>query len=78
MIINHMKTDPNAGKHARLGLLGCIILLAPLLWTIGLAVGIGIELAQKLQGGQNSPKESFLDALGTSLWFIYYYKGLGA
>ena len=73
-IINHMRTDPNAEEHARLGLLGCIILIGPIMWLIGLIVGVGIEVVQKLRGGKNSWREAALDALGTSLFFYYYYK----
>jgi len=74
----HMRTDPNAGKHARLGLLGCVILLAPVLTLIGLVVGIAIEVVQRVQRlfsgeKQNHLQESVLDALGTSLFYIYYY-----
>lgn len=77
MIIKHMKSDPNCVEHARLALLGCVLLLGPLLLIIGLVVGTFIELAQRVQRYgriQNTVAESLLDIAGTSLWFWFYWK----
>jgi len=81
-LITHMQTDPNAYKHALIGMasstIGCIAghtvskeasvicaVLFPLL------AGIGIEVIQRMQGGKNTNRESFMDALTTWLWPVY-------
>jgi len=87
-IITHMRTDPNAPKHAAIGaaasgvgvicalLFGGVATVAPLL--LPLLAGIGIEIVQRLQGGTNTNREAMLDALTTWLWPLYYIKGRGS
>lgn len=74
MIIDHMHSDKNTEEHARVALLVTMALLMPLLMLIGFIVGVGIEIIQRLTGGQNTNKESLLDIAGTTLWTWYYYK----
>jgi len=82
-LITHMQTDPNAWKHALIGMtasiLGAIaghivsmedaIICAVLLPLIA---GICIEIIQRSEGGKNTMRESILDALTTWLWPVYY------
>jgi len=75
-LLSHMQTDPNAWKHALIGMTVSIIggiagdficiVLFPLI------AGIGIEIKQRMQGGKNTNRESFMDALTTWLWPVYY------
>jgi len=83
-LVAHVKTDPNAKYHARIGaaaslygaavgwyLLGVYGALAGFIISPLLA-GIGIETVQRIQRGYWQGRESVLDALGTWLWLLYY------
>jgi len=77
MIIQHIKTDPNAPKHQILGAMACVVGLASFGWLgaiiAPLLMGIGIELVQRAQligKAHNTIKESIFDALTTWLWWI--------
>jgi len=81
-LITHMRTDPNAPKHAAIGAGASIAgLFGGLLIGIGawigmllfpLFAGISIEVIQRLQGGKNTNRESIMDILTTWLWPLYY------
>ena len=81
-LLTHMQTDPNAYKHALIGMaasiLGCIAghivsIKAAVLFAIlcPALAGICIEIIQRTQGGKNTNRESLLDALTTWLWPVY-------
>jgi len=82
-LITHMQTDPNAWKHSLIGMAASIVggiaghivsMEAMLICVVllPLCAGIGIEIIQRLQGGKNTNRESFMDALTTWLWPVYY------
>jgi len=84
-LITHMNTDPNAPKHAFIGMISTLVAcFVGLYFSItfaalgatfaSLLAGIGIECVQRLQRGhfQIKNNESIMDALTTWLWPIYY------
>jgi len=86
-LITHMQTDPNAYKHALIGMTSSIIggiaghivsMEAMLICIVlfPLLAGIGIEIKQRMQGGKNTNRESFMDALTTWLWPVYPFSKL--
>jgi len=81
-LITHMRTDPNAPKHAAIGsvssaigvllagFIGWMAFAAP--FILPLMAGIGIEIVQRVQGGTNTNRESLMDIGTTWLWPLYY------
>jgi len=80
-LIAHMRTDPNAPKHAAIGAAcsagGAVVFGVAGALLLPLLAGIGIEIVQRMQGGTNTTRESIMDALTTWLWPIYYIAGRG-
>jgi len=81
-LITHMQTDPNAWKHALIGMNASILggiaghivsmavsIVCAVLFP--LVAGICIEIIQREQGGKNTMRESIMDALTTWIWPIY-------
>ena len=82
-----MKSDPNAMKHADLGMLalflgiaGYIFMICPLYvaFLMPFVMGIVIEIWQRIWRGitggkQNSLQEILLDVMQTGLFFMTYY-----
>ena len=82
-LITHMQTDPNAWKHALIGMTasilggvaGHVISIEAAILFVALCpalAGICIEIIQRSEGGKNTNRESLLDALTTWLWPVYY------
>ena len=82
-LLTHMQTDPNAGKHALIGMTASILGgIAGHIVSIKAAVlssilcpalaGICIEIIQLTQGGKNTNGESLFDALTKWLWPVSY------
>jgi len=79
-LFTHMRTDPNAWKHAFIGF-GMFLFGMSICTFIGLndlaaiaaplIAGIAIEIVQRIQGGTNTNRESFFDILTTWLFFLY-------
>ena len=72
-LITHITHDANAPYHLLIGAAVAILchLLVPLAWWLpfvaALAIGVIIEIEQRAHGGQNTLRESVMDALTTAL-----------
>jgi len=83
-LITHVRNDPNAKYHARIGLAASLwggvvgwYLFGPIGAVIGAILcpgiaGYGIEAVQRLQRGHWQGRESVLDAMGTWMWPVYF------
>jgi len=80
-LFTHMRTDPNAPKHAILGAAVTTIVLVvaylthtqhPLIlaFLAPFALGVAIEIIQRIQGGTNTNRESMMDILTTGFWYL--------